>query len=134
MPHGLRILLVEDETSVRLMVGRMLRSIGSDIVPAADGREAWRLYTTRERPYDLVISDVVMPILGGGELATRILNEEPEQAIILMSAMPRETLADQLSPLPPLPFLTKPFRVEQLVAVIARTQIPGTISRGPLPA
>lgn len=125
MSHGLRILLVEDETSVRLMIGRMLRSIGSEVVPAADGREAWRLYTTREREYDLVISDVVMPILGGGELAGRVLRESPEQAIILMSAMPRETLADQLSELPPLPFLAKPFAVEQLVAEIARTQIPG---------
>jgi two-component system, cell cycle sensor histidine kinase and response regulator CckA len=123
--NGLRILLVEDETSVRLLVGRMLRSLGSDVIPAADGREAWRLYATRERSYDLVISDVVMPILGGGELAARVLKENPDQAIVLMSAMPRETLADQLCLLPPLPFLTKPFGVEQLVAVIARTQIPG---------
>lgn len=125
MPHGLRILLVEDETSVRLLVGRMLRGVGSDVDPAADGREAWRLYSTRERPYDLVLSDVVMPILGGGELAARVLAENPEQAIVLMSAMPRETLADQLALAPDLPFLAKPFTLEQLVAVIARTQIPG---------
>lgn len=124
MAQGLRILLVEDEASVRLMVGRMLRAIGSDVVPAADGREAWRLYSTRERPYDLVISDVIMPILGGGELAARVLRESPEQAIILMSAMPRETLADQLASLPELPFLPKPFGVEQLVSMVARTQIP----------
>jgi CheY-like chemotaxis protein len=129
VPHGLRILLVEDETSVRLMVGRMLRAIGSDVVPAADGREAWRLYATRERPYDLIISDVVMPILGGGELAGRVLKENPEQPIILMSAMPPETLADQLAPIPQLPFLTKPFGVEQLVSAVARTQIPGSAFR-----
>ena len=129
MSNGLRILLVEDETSVRLMVGRMLRSLGSDVVPAADGREAWRLYATRERPYDLLVSDVVMPILGGGELAARVLKENPEQAIILMSAMPRETLADQLRLLPELPFLAKPFGVEQLVSAVARTQIPGSAFR-----
>lgn len=124
MPHGLRILLVEDEPSVRLMVGRMLRSIGSDVVPAADGREAWRLYSTRERPYDLLLSDVVMPMLSGGELAARVLADAPQQAIVLMSAMPRETLADELRPIPNVPFLPKPFTVEQLVSVVARTQIP----------
>ena len=129
MPNGLRILLVEDETSVRLMVGRMLRSIGSDVVPAADGREAWRLYATRERAYDLVLSDVIMPILDGGELAARVLADNPDQAIILMSAMPRQTLAEQLRPLPDLPLLTKPFGVEQLVAMVARTQIPGPASQ-----
>ena len=129
MAQGLRILLVEDEASVRLMVGRMLRAIGSDVVPAADGREAWRLYSTRERPYDLVISDVIMPILGGGELAARVLREAPDQAIILMSAMPRETLIDQLGSLPELPFLPKPFGVEQLVSTVARTQIPRAAPR-----
>ena len=134
MPNGLRILLVEDETSVRLMVGRMLRSIGSDVVPAADGREAWRLYATRERPYDLIISDVVMPILDGRELAGRVLKDNPDQAIILMSAMPREALAEQFGPLPEVPFLAKPFGVEPLVAIVARTQIPGTLSRDPLSA
>lgn len=124
MSHGLRVLLVEDEASVRLLIGRMLRSLGSDVVPAADGREAWRLFATRERPYDLILSDVIMPILSGGELAARVLAEAPEQAVVLMSAMPIETLADQLHPLPPLPFLPKPFTVEQLVSVVARTQIP----------
>ncbi|MDQ2669795.1 MAG: response regulator [Gemmatimonadota bacterium] len=130
MPQGLRILLVEDEASVRLMVGRMLRSIGSDVVPAADGREAWRMFATRERAYDLVLSDVVMPILGGGELAARILAEVPDQAIVLMSAMPRDTLADQLRRIPELPFLSKPFSVEQLVAIVARTQIPRRAAAG----
>lgn len=130
MPQGLRILLVEDEASVRLMVGRMLRSIGSDVVPAADGREAWRMFATRERPYDLVLSDVVMPILGGGELAARILAEAPDQAIVLMSAMPRDTLTDQLRRIPELPFLAKPFSVEQLVAIVARTQIPRRAAAG----
>jgi CheY-like chemotaxis protein len=126
LSNGLRVLLVEDETSVRMLIGRLLRSLGSDVVAAADGREAWRLYATRERPYDLVLSDVVMPILGGGELAARILADVPDQAIVLMSAMPPETLADELARVPGVPFLAKPFGVEQLVAVIARTQIPGT--------
>ncbi len=125
MSHGLRVLLVEDEASIRLLIGRMLRSIGSDVTPAADGREAWRLYSTRERPYDLVLADVVMPILGGGELAARVLGETPDQAVILMSAMPPETLAAELALVPAVPFLPKPFTLEQLVAAVARTQIPG---------
>jgi two-component system, cell cycle sensor histidine kinase and response regulator CckA len=112
------ILVVDDEDSVRLVVGRMLRARGFGLIEARDGREALQLVQQRERPPDLILSDVVMPLLTGGELARKIHAERPEQRILLMSAHAPDVLLRRGLYAEHLPFLQKPFTVEQLILAV----------------
>jgi two-component system, cell cycle sensor histidine kinase and response regulator CckA len=112
------ILVVDDEDTVRLVVGRMLRASGFALLEARDGREALQLVQQREHPPDLILTDVVMPLLNGGELASRVRAGRPDQRILLMSAYALEDLRQRGLYPEEFPFVQKPFTVEQLVRVV----------------
>jgi PAS domain S-box-containing protein len=117
-PSGGRLLLVEDEPAVRRLVTRMLERNGYEVVVAADGREALLRAEQSDARLDLLITDVVMPALGGPELARRLRQRFPRLAVLFVSGYPRdfqtgETPGDEA-------FLAKPFTREQLLASIAR--------------
>jgi CheY-like chemotaxis protein len=67
------IMLVEDEPMVRSLLARVLRSRGYTVIEAVDGLDALELATQREQPVDLLLTDVVMPRLGGIDLAAQML-------------------------------------------------------------
>jgi two-component system cell cycle sensor histidine kinase/response regulator CckA len=115
---GPAILVVDDEETVRLVVGRMLRARGFALLEARDGREALQLVQQREHPPDLILTDVVMPLLNGGELASRVRASQPDQRILLMSAYALEDLRQRGLYPEELPFVQKPFTVEQLVRAV----------------
>lgn len=66
------ILLVDDEIDIREITGEVLRAIGYKVIKASDGQEALQLFKEKQNEIDLVISDVVMPIMGGDKLAKSI--------------------------------------------------------------
>ena len=112
--HGINaappaILVVEDETAVRLMICRMIRGLGFDCVEAVNGRDALRIIRQRERPFTLVLTDLIMPVMSGAELVERLAQERPELSILGMSAYPRPTLASHDAIPPALQFIQKPF-------------------------
>ena len=112
------VLVVEDEVSVRLLTCRMLRGLGYQCEEAADGREALRLIRRREHPYALVLTDVVMPVMGGDELCRRLAEEKPDQPVLCMSAYPTTTLAGHGLMPAGRAFLQKPFLPAALAAEI----------------
>ena len=88
--NSARILLVEDEDPVRAIIARTLRDQGYEVVQARHGREALTRLE-EERPRDrLVLSDVVMPVMGGRELGERLTREHPALPVIWMSGYPIE--------------------------------------------
>ena len=91
-----RILITEDEDSLRSFVARALRLDGHETHEAADGAEG--LEKLSEGAYDLLLSDIRMPVMDGIELAHRAHSEFPEMKILLMTgyAEQRER-ADDLS-------------------------------------
>ena len=103
------ILVVEDETAVRLMICRMIRGLGFECVEAVNGREALRIIRQREQPFTLVLTDLIMPVMSGVELCERLAEERPELSILGMSAYPRPTLATHNAIPPALHFIQKPF-------------------------
>lgn len=121
--HGINaappaILVVEDETAVRLMICRMIRGLGFDCVEAVNGRDALRIIRQRERPFTLVLTDLIMPVMSGAELAERLAEERPELSILGMSAYPRPTLASHDAIPPALQFIQKPFLPSALAQAI----------------
>jgi len=103
------ILVVEDETAVRLMICRMIRGLGFECVEAVNGREALRIVRQREQPFALVLTDLIMPVMSGVELCERLAEERPGLSILGMSAYPRPTLTSHNAIPPALPFIQKPF-------------------------
>lgn len=78
-----RVLLVEDEPELRRLLRRSLGRAGFEVVEASHGRAALEL--ARQSSFEVVISDVRMPCMGGLELLERLQLEEPALPVVLMS-------------------------------------------------
>lgn len=113
-----RILLVDDEPSVRLPLLRALQLDGHSVEVAADGADALERFTTDETGFDLLISDIRMPIMDGIALTLSIAAERPGFPIVLMTgyAEQRER-ARELQGLVE-DVLTKPFPLAEFRAAI----------------
>jgi two-component system, cell cycle sensor histidine kinase and response regulator CckA len=110
------VLVVEDEEQVREFTCRVLRAHGYQCVEAANGLEA--LDTMRERgaAIDAVVTDVVMPGLGGGTLAKRLAELRPTLPVLFTSAYASEEVVRRGLIPAEAPFLQKPFTPQALVA------------------
>ena len=82
--RGKRILLVEDQESVRAALRMMLELDGHQVTEARNGAEALNLFTVGE--FDLVITDFEMPVLSGNKLALGIKLLAPSQPILMITA------------------------------------------------
>jgi CheY-like chemotaxis protein len=109
-PRGVEtILIVEDEPAVRRMASRALRSQGYEILEAANGAEALEVLSRAAGPVDLVLSDVVMPVLNGRELSERLAVDHPEIRVLFMSGYTDDDIVRRGLLQPGAPFLQKPF-------------------------
>jgi two-component system, cell cycle sensor histidine kinase and response regulator CckA len=104
------ILVVEDEPSVRDLVSRVLRAHGYTVLEAADGDKALALADDyADPPIALLLTDVVMPQVGGLQLARRITARYPAIKVLFMSGYASDTFAHQGRLDPGVAFLQKPF-------------------------
>ena len=108
------ILVVEDADSIRKMVCAMLAQAGYRCMEAADGEEAYRLIDGAPGVVDLVLTDVVMPRMGGPELARRVGRLRPELRIVFMSGYSEDPVVRSLERSASL-FLAKPFTAQALL-------------------
>lgn len=116
---AVRVLVIDDEDSIRTMVQHMLRRAGYEAVAAADGSEGMRLQ--RERPADLVITDLIMPGQEGLETIIEIRRGFPKTKIIAISGGGHAGVLDFLpiaSQLGAMRTLPKPFTHQQLLALV----------------
>lgn len=112
------VLIVDDEETPRSVACRMVRALGYPAHTARDGREALRYLQQHPGEVRLVLSDVVMPYMDGGELAERARDLRPNLPIVLMSVRPVGETSELIAAYPELPFLVKPFTTEQLYHVL----------------
>jgi CheY-like chemotaxis protein len=87
------ILLVEDEDSVRIVLTHVLRAHGYSVIEAPNGADALRIFQQRDSEIQLVLTDIVMPIMNGHELAGHIRNIRPGIKILYMSGYPHDMLS-----------------------------------------
>jgi DNA-binding NtrC family response regulator len=118
-PPLARVLVIDDEENIRTMVQQMLKRAGYDASSAADGSEGIRLQ--REKPADLVITDLIMPGQEGLETIMEIRRSFPKTKIIAISGGGHAGVLDFLpiaTQLGALRTLPKPFTHQQLLALV----------------
>ena len=119
MTRQATFLLAEDELPVRNAVERILTSEGHKVLLASNGREALELFTRHSREIDILLTDIVMPEMGGIELARECSSWRPSLRVLFMSGftdvavLRTQALADKAS------FIEKPFHRDALMAKIA---------------
>ena len=112
------ILLVEDEPDVRDFVGEVLKSRDYTVLEARDGEDALRVVQQYREPLHLVLTDVMMPKLGGRELVTRLLARHPHLGVVYMSGYTAEALGARGVLEAGAILLAKPFTPQQLVTKV----------------
>jgi PAS domain S-box-containing protein len=112
------VLVVDDEDVVRTMAKAALQRLGFTVLTAVNGSDAVRIYAEQHRAIDLVLLDMMMPVMGGEETLNRLLEIRPDAAVIAMSGFP-EHEAKQRFGTRILGFVQKPFTVGQLGAKIS---------------
>ena len=114
-----RILVVEDEDPVRIIVSRTLQYEGYEVLGARDGHEALSLLEEVGGAVNLVLTDIVMPNKGGAQLACELQARYPDLPLIWMSGHPRETELHSSEVGPNQVFLQKPVAPAILLEAVA---------------
>jgi two-component system, cell cycle response regulator CpdR len=114
-----RVLIADDEDSMRSLVARAVAMDGHETVTAADGAEALDILTGDTRAFDLLLTDIKMPIMDGIALALAAARDFPDLVILLMTGF-----ADQRERASGLnaivhDVITKPFSVADIRAAVA---------------
>jgi len=109
-----RILVVDDEPTILAVVVETLRAHGYEIASAEDPREALRLVETTEESFDLLLTDVVMPQMGGEDLARRVRELSPRTRVLYMSGYTDTAFQRPEGDAWPLEFIQKPFGGREL--------------------
>ena len=112
------ILVVEDQPEVRFFAVEALRSYGYQVLEALNGEEGLRICSKLGRDIDLIVTDVVMPRLGGKELAGLVTEAHPGMKFLFMSGYTDNALSSNGVLDPKVHFLEKPFRPEALAAKV----------------
>ena len=114
-----RVLIADDEDSMRALVARALAIDGHDTVTAQDGAEALEILSREDGAFDLLLTDIQMPVMDGIALALTVKRDFPELTILLMTGF-----ADQRERASGLhaivhDVVTKPFSVADIRTAVA---------------
>jgi CheY-like chemotaxis protein len=112
------VLLAEDERGLRRLIRSTLELEGFTVLEAADGRAAVDTAEDYAGAIDLLLSDVVMPGLGGPDVARKVVHARPETRVLFISGYAPETLGDLRVPGTGAALLPKPFTMGELVAKV----------------
>jgi CheY-like chemotaxis protein len=114
-----RVLIADDEESMRTLVARAIAMDGHDIVTAEDGAEALDVLTRESGAFDLLLTDIQMPIMDGIALALSAARDFPELTILLMTGFAHQReRASNLSAIAH-DVITKPFSVADIRTAVA---------------
>jgi CheY-like chemotaxis protein len=127
---GRQVLVAEDEPLVLELLARLLTEAGAAVTPVHDGAEAWS--RLQHDDFDLVVTDLRMPGVGGQELYERAAEERPELLRRFVFATGDLARQETLAFLEKLPnrILTKPFEVETVRRVLAQAVLAGASPSG----
>jgi len=112
------ILLAEDAEVLRRLLREILSQNGYTLLAAGNGEDALRLSAQHPGPIHILVTDMVMPVMSGRELVSRLGPQRPEMKVLYMSGYTEEAIASQGVIEPGTAFLEKPFSPDALVRKI----------------
>jgi len=112
------VLIVDDETNIRRVLAAMLKRDGYDVTAAEDGEQA--LAAMNRAPVDVVVTDLVMPRMGGLDLLRHVASAHPDVPVIMITAHGTVDTAVEAMKAGAFDYITKPFDQEDLRKVIAK--------------
>jgi CheY-like chemotaxis protein len=108
------VLVVEDEPTVRSVLARLLERNGYRVITAEHGLAALEIWRASRDGIDAVVTDVIMPELGGRELVERLRQERPDLPVVFVSGYDERAAFEELPP--QALFVFKPFDSRELLA------------------
>jgi CheY-like chemotaxis protein len=117
-PRPLRALIVDDEELVRKFVERVLREAGYDTVTAADGPEALDVAAQAE-PFDVLVTDVMMPQMTGDELSRQMRGATPDIKVLYLTGFSDRLFKEKVTLWADEAFLDKPSSVKGLLEAVS---------------
>lgn len=115
-----RILVVDDEEAVRALIARGLALDGHDVLMAGDGAEALDILTEHKGRFDLVLSDIRMPLMDGIAMALAAKRDYPTLSILLMTGYAEQRERAKSLENIVIDVMTKPFGLADLRSTVAR--------------
>jgi CheY-like chemotaxis protein len=112
------ILLVEDEAVLRELIATALRSYGYTVLEASSGTEGLEIARAHAAPIDLLLTDVVMPGMNGSELATQLLGDRPDLAVVFTSGYASDMIVQQRLADANADYIEKPYALADLGRLI----------------
>ena len=114
------VLIVDDEADVLKICTSVLENIGYRVLSAKDGQEAIKLYRNNKDEIDIVLLDMIMPNMSGGELYDRLKEINPEVKVLLSSGYSIDGEATEILNRGCDGFIQKPFDIKKLSAKISK--------------
>jgi DNA-binding response OmpR family regulator len=110
--------MVEDEHSLRDPISKMLRRKGLTVFEAADGQVGASLFRDKASVIDVVLLDLTLPGLSGGEVLRELRQLQPDVTVIITSAYSREQAQAMLGTQLPWLYISKPYQVNELTDLL----------------
>ncbi len=121
LPRGSeRVLLVEDETSLRHAIGRVLERLGYRVTAKENPRQALEAFEQSPAEFDVLLSDLTMPGMSGIEMARRLLEAHPTLPVVVMSGFMGSWTSESLIALGIRELIAKPIAPRELAVVLRR--------------
>ena len=121
-PHSVQgdetVLVVEDEDGVRELLWKILSEHGHTVLEARHGRDALTVVSGYNQPIQLLVTDVVMPEMGGGELVDQLRSSRPELKVLYISGYTNDEVMRRGISQKEAAFIQKPFTSEELMAKV----------------
>jgi len=113
-----KIILAEDDNDMRRFLVRALQNAGFNVVSFGNGREAY--HRLREEPFELLLTDIVMPEMDGIELARRATELDPDIKVMFITGFAAVALNPEANAPKDARVLSKPFHLKDLVNEVKR--------------
>ena len=112
--QGQQILVVEDEYLVRELICDTLRNLGYNVLEASNGEQALKVFLQNANKIDLVLTDLVMPVMNGRKLAEMLKKEKPDIRLLFMTGYDDNAISKQGMVTEDIDYITKPFSPAKL--------------------